>query len=323
MRGCFGGCTFCSHPPALPLETVDMDELYDLPFNRAPHPMYGDASVPAYETVKNSLVIMRGCFGGCTFCSITEHEGRVIQTARPRACCARCARCAAQGEFHGVITDLGGPTANMYKMRCKDEKNETKCRRLSCVHPGICENLETDHGPLIDLMKRVREEPGVKHVFIASGVRYDLASRHARPEFIEELRAHHTGGQLSVAPEHVTRRHAAQDEEAGDRELRALRRGVPLRDRGGRQGAVPRPLLHHRPPGLDADDMVELALYLKKKGYRPRQVQDFIPTPMSMATTMYYTGHRSAHDEAVLHGQGAAREAHAEGAAPLLGSGAA
>jgi len=169
-----GGVWF--NPPSLPLETADMDELYDLPFNRAPHPMYGDASVPAFETVKNSLVIMRGCFGGCTFCSITEHEGRVIQNRSAESVLRELRAMRRQGEWNGVVSDLGGPTANMYQMRCEDEKYESKCRRMSCLHPGICEHLKTDHGPLIDLMRRVREADGVRKVFIASGVRYDLAA---------------------------------------------------------------------------------------------------------------------------------------------------
>ncbi len=192
------------NPPALPLETAEMDELYDLPFNRAPHPMYRSEVVPAFETVKDSLVIMRGCFGGCTFCSITEHEGRVIQNRSAESVLRELRAMRRSGDWSGVVSDLGGPTANMYQMRCEDEKYESKCRRLSCVHPGICEHLKTDHGPLIDLMRLVRKEPGVKHVHVASGVRTDLVVDGTRgQEYLEELTRHHVGGQLSVAPEHV------------------------------------------------------------------------------------------------------------------------
>ncbi len=167
------------NPPALPLDTEQMDELYDLPFNRAPHPMYGDERVPAFETVKHSLVIMRGCFGGCTFCSITEHEGRVIQNRSADSILRELRTLRRMPDFRGVLSDLGGPTANMYEMKCEDEKFESKCRRLSCVHPGVCEHLKTDHGPLIDLMKKVRKAEGIRHVHVASGVRTDLVVERA------------------------------------------------------------------------------------------------------------------------------------------------
>jgi uncharacterized radical SAM protein YgiQ len=279
------------NPPALPLETAEMDELYDLPFNRAPHPGYGDQRVPAFETVKDSLVIMRGCFGGCTFCSITEHEGRVIQNRSAESVLRELRAMRRSGEWNGVVSDLGGPTANMYQMRCEDEKYESKCRRLSCVHPGICEHLKTDHGPLIDLMRRVRKEPGVKHVHVASGVRTDLVVDGERgQEYLEELTRHHVGGQLSVAPEHVS-----------DDTLKLMKKpGIESYDRfteqfrnasaacGKEQYLIPYFISGH--PGSKLEDMVELAMYLKKKGVRPRQVQDFIPTPMSLAATMYHSG---------------------------------
>ena len=189
------------NPPALPLAESEMDALYDLPFVRRPHWGYGDEKIPAFETVKHSIVTMRGCFGGCTFCSITEHEGRIIQSRSADNVLREVRALSRMEGFRGTITDVGGPTANMYKMRCKDDETEHACRRLSCVHPGICENLVTDHAPLVDLLRRVRAEPGVERVYVASGVRYDLAARS--PEFIRELARHHTGGQLSVAPEHT------------------------------------------------------------------------------------------------------------------------
>lgn len=284
-----GGVYF--NPPAMPLDTATMDELYDLPFNRAPHPMYADAPVPAFETVKNSLVIMRGCFGGCTFCSITEHEGRVIQNRSADSVLRELRTMRRQGGWNGVLSDLGGPTANMYQMRCEDQKFESKCRRLSCVHPGICEHLKTDHGPLIDLMKKVRAEPGVKHVHVASGVRTDLVVDGVRgQEYLEELTRHHVGGQLSVAPEHVSddtlKLMKKPPIESYDRFTEAFRCASDAA--GKEQYLIPYFISGH--PGSTLKDMIAQAQYLKRKGYRPRQVQDFIPTPMSLAATMYHTG---------------------------------
>jgi uncharacterized radical SAM protein YgiQ len=283
------------NPPALPLEdgagsggaAVSMDELYDLPFTRVPHPMYTER-IPGYETVKHSLVLMRGCFGGCTFCSITEHEGRVIQNRSAESVLREIRALRRQGDFRGTITDLGGPTANMYRLACKSPEIESKCRRLSCVHPGVCENLRTDHGPLIDLMRRVRQEDGVRHVFIASGVRYDLAER--APEYVEELARHHVGGQLSVAPEHVSPRVLEKMKKPGIESYERFQRmfACASQDAGKEQYDIPYFISGH--PGSTLEDMVDLALWLKKNGRRPRQVQDFIPTPMAMATCMYHTG---------------------------------
>jgi uncharacterized radical SAM protein YgiQ len=283
------------NPPAFPLEdgagsgggAVSMDELYDLPFTRVPHPMY-DEPIPGYETVKHSLVLMRGCFGGCTFCSITEHEGRVIQNRSAESVLREIRALRRQGDFRGTITDLGGPTANMYKLACKSPEIESKCRRLSCVHPGVCENLRTDHGPLIQLMQRVRKEDGVKHVFIASGVRYDLAERS--PEYVEELARHHVGGQLSVAPEHVSPRVLEKMKKPGIESYERFQTmfACASKDAGKEQYDIPYFISGH--PGSTLEDMVDLALWLKKNGRRPRQVQDFIPTPMAMATCMYHTG---------------------------------
>jgi uncharacterized radical SAM protein YgiQ len=275
------------NPPALPLETKDMDAIYDLPFARQAHWSYSDR-VPAFETVKHSIVTMRGCFGGCTFCSITEHEGRVIQSRSEASVLREVRTLQRMGDFRGTISDLGGPTANMYRMKCKSEEIESKCRLLSCVHPGICDNLVTDHGPLVRLMKRVREEPGVKKTFIASGVRYDLAERS--PEFIRELATHHTGGQLSVAPEHsrteVLDKMWKPPVESYERFAEQFQ--CASSDAGKEQHLVPYFISGH--PGSTLADMVHLALWLKERSMRPRQVQDFIPTPMAMATSMYHTG---------------------------------
>ncbi|MCC7534855.1 MAG: YgiQ family radical SAM protein [Deltaproteobacteria bacterium] len=275
------------NPPALPLEEREMDELYDLPFQRRAHFSYAEP-IPAFETVKHSIVTMRGCFGGCTFCSITEHEGRIIQS-RSEASVLREVRALSRMEgFSGVITDVGGPTANMYKMTCKDDETEAACRRLSCVHPGICENLVTDHDPLVGLLKKVREQPGIKRVFVASGIRYDLAERS--PAFVAELAAHHTGGQLSVAPEHtdpdVLMRMKKPGIESYERFAQAFCRASE--QAGKDQYLVPYFIVGH--PGSTMKDTIALALYLKQNGMRPRQVQEFIPTPMAIATAMYHTG---------------------------------
>jgi uncharacterized radical SAM protein YgiQ len=264
-----------------------MDELYDLPFARAAHPSY-DAPIPAFETVKHSIVTMRGCFGGCSFCSITEHEGRVIQSRSAESVLREVRALRRMGDFRGVISDLGGPTANMYQMRCRDERIESACRRTSCVHPKVCENLITDHAPLVQLLKRVRSEPGVKKVFIASGVRYDLAE--LSPEFVTDLAEHHTGGQLSVAPEHVDPEVLDKMKKPGVASYERFRdMFTRASEAGGKdQHLVPYYISGH--PGSTLDSMVELALHLKARGVKPRQVQDFIPTPMSMATSMYHTG---------------------------------
>jgi uncharacterized radical SAM protein YgiQ len=280
--------------PAFPLSEAEMDELYDAPYTRMPHWSYEGAKIPAFETIKHSVVTMRGCFGGCTFCSITEHEGRSIQSRSEASILREVRQMQRAGDaigFKGVLSDLGGPTANMYKMTCRSDDIERACRKLSCVYPGICENLVTDHGPLISLMKRVREEPGIKRVMIASGVRYDLADQGSKGgKFIEELAKHHTGGQLSVAPEH-NEDHVLKKMKKpaiGAYERFAERFQCASDDAGKEQYLIPYFISGH--PGSTIDDMISLAQYLKARGMRPRQVQDFIPTPMSMATCMHITG---------------------------------
>jgi uncharacterized radical SAM protein YgiQ len=276
------------NPPSLPLDEGQMDALYDLPFVRRPHWAYADERVPAFETIKHSIVTMRGCFGGCTFCSITEHEGRIIQSRSADSVLREVRALTRLDDFRGTITDVGGPTANMYKMSCKDDATEHACRRLSCVHPGICENLVTDHGPLVDLLRRVRTEKGVDHAFVASGVRYDLAVRS--PEFIRDLARYHTGGQVSVAPEHsnpeVLDKMKKPPIEHYERFAQAF---CQASEQAGKdQYLVPYFITAH--PGSTLKDTIELALYLKGQNLRPRQVQDFIPTPMAIATAMYFTG---------------------------------
>jgi uncharacterized radical SAM protein YgiQ len=276
------------NPPALPLSEAEMDRIYDLPYTRRPHPSYTEP-IPAYEMIKDSVTLMRGCFGGCTFCSITAHQGRIIQSRSQESVLREARKLAADPEFPGIISDIGGPTANMYQMRCTRPEVEAKCKRLSCVHPTICKLLGTDHGPLIELMRRARTEPGIRKVLVASGVRMDLAQ--LSPEYMRELAEHHVGGHLKVAPEHtdpqvlsLMKKPENGNFESFARDFRkaSQQAGKP------KQYLVPYYIASH--PGSDLHAMIDLAVFLKRNGYRPDQVQDFIPAPFDIATCMYYTG---------------------------------
>ena len=277
------------NPPALPLSTEEMDYVFGMPFSRVPHTAYGDARIPAYEMIRFSVNIMRGCFGGCTFCSITEHEGRIIQNRSEESILEEVEkiRDSVPG-FTGVISDLGGPTANMYRLACKSREIEAACRLPSCVYPGICKNLNTDHSALTALYRRVRELPGVKKVLVASGLRYDLAVED--PEYVRELVSHHVGGYLKIAPEHT---------EQGPLD-KMMKPGIGSYDRfkamfekfseeaGKEQYLIPYFIAAH--PGTTDEDMVNLALWLKKNNFRADQVQAFYPSPMATATAMYHSG---------------------------------
>jgi uncharacterized radical SAM protein YgiQ len=282
-----GDRTVVINPPELPLEEEEMDAVYDLPYTRRPHPGYTEP-IPAWEMIKDSITIMRGCFGGCTFCSITMHQGRTIQNRSEASILKEARGLTEQPDFKGTISDIGGPTANMYRMRCTKPEVEKVCRRLSCIHPTICKLLGTDHAPTIDLMKQVRELPGVRRVNVQSGVRTDLAVRS--PEYLEELSAHHVGGHLKVAPEHTSPRVLAlmkkPEIEGFDEFAEAFQ--AASRRAGKEQYLVPYFIASH--PGSTVEDMIHLAEFLKARGYRPRQVQDFIPAPMDIATCMYFTG---------------------------------
>jgi uncharacterized radical SAM protein YgiQ len=276
------------NPPALPLEEHEMDEVYGLPFTRRPHPAYGNARIPAFEVVETSVQIMRGCFGGCTFCSITAHEGRIIQSRSKESIVGEIKLLAAQPGFKGTVSDIGGPTANMYQMKCTRPEVEAKCRRLSCVHPTVCKLLGTDHGPLKEVMREARSVAGVKRVLVASGVRMDLARKD--PEYLQELAAHHVGGHLKVAPEHtdpevlrLMKKPSADDYVEFDKEFQAASRRV-----GKKQYTVPYFIASH--PGSGVAEMIELAVFLKQNSYKPDQVQDFIPSPFDIAACMYHTG---------------------------------
>ncbi|MGC4007324.1 MAG: YgiQ family radical SAM protein [Pirellulales bacterium] len=235
------------NPPAYPLTQGEMDRVYGLPFTRRPHPAYGKEKIPAWDVIKTSVQIMRGCFGGCTFCSITAHEGRIIQSRSQQSVMAEIRKMAAEPGFTGVISNIGGPTANMYEMKCTRPEVEAKCRRLSCVHPTICKLLGTDHGPLIELMRAAREEPGVNKVLIASGIRMDLARRD--PVYMRELAAHHVGGYLKVAPEHVDEHTLDLMKKPGAEDFLEFDAEFKKASRAGRQKAVSRSVLHRQPPG--------------------------------------------------------------------------
>ena len=277
------------NPPPIPMTTEEMDYVFGMPYQRVPHPVYGKQKIPAYEMIRFSVNIMRGCFGGCTFCSITEHEGRIIQNRSEASVLKEIEdiRDKVKG-FTGVISDLGGPTANMYRLGCASKAIEAACRKPSCVYPGICSNLHTDHGPLVRMYRRARAIPGVKKILIGSGLRYDLAVR--APEYVKELVTHHVGGYLKIAPEHT---------ESGPLS-KMMKPGIGTYDRfkqmfeqfseeaGKKQYLIPYFIAAH--PGTTDDDMMNLAVWLKRNGFKADQVQTFYPSPMATATAMYHSG---------------------------------
>jgi uncharacterized radical SAM protein YgiQ len=275
------------NPPPIPLTTAEMDHVFGLPYARAPHPAYCGAKIPAWEMIRFSINIMRGCFGGCTFCSITEHEGRIIQSRSEESILHEIEeiRDKAPG-FTGIISDLGGPTANMYRMACKDKGIEAACRRLSCVYPDICPNLETDHGPLIHLYRSARQVKGVKKILIGSGLRYDLAVRS--PEYVKELVSHHVGGYLKIAPEHTEEGPLAAMMKPGIGTYDKFKRlfDAASKAAGKEQYLIPYFIAAH--PGTTDEDMLELALWLKRNDFRLDQVQTFLPTPLALATAMWH-----------------------------------
>jgi uncharacterized radical SAM protein YgiQ len=284
-----GNCDVWINPPPVPLQSGEMDAVYELPYTRKPHPHYGQARIPAYEMIKFSITIQRGCFGGCSFCSITEHEGRIIQNRSEGSVLREIERVRDNTPgFTGHITDIGGPTANMYRLACRSREIEAACRKPSCVFPDVCPNLGTNHAPLIQLYRKARALPGVKKISIASGVRYDLAVRS--PEYVKELVTHHVGGYLKIAPEHVSEGPLSLMMKPGigtyDRFKQLFDRYS--REAGKEQYLIPYFIAAH--PGTTDEDMLELALWLKQNGFRADQVQAFLPSPMATATTMYHTG---------------------------------
>ncbi len=277
------------NPPPIPLTTKEMDYIYDLSYARKPHPAYGGAKIPAWEMIRFSVNIMRGCFGGCTFCSITEHEGRIIQNRSEESILKEIEDIRDKVEgFTGVISDLGGPTANMYRLSCKSESIEQACRKLSCVYPGICENLNTDHSALVHLYRKARQIKGVKKILIGSGLRYDLAVKS--PEYVKELVQHHVGGYLKIAPEHSEENVLSKMMKPGMgvyNEFKAMFEKYS-KEAGKEQYLIPYFIAAH--PGATDEDMLKLALWLKQNDFRLDQVQNFTPTPMAMATAMYHSG---------------------------------
>lgn len=276
------------NPPPIPLTTEEMDYVFASPYARVPHPAYGGEKIPAYEMIRFSVNIMRGCFGGCTFCSITEHEGRIIQSRSHESILHEIEEMRNVPGFTGVVSDLGGPTANMYRLACKSHEIEKHCRKPSCVFPGICENLDTDHSSLIELYRKARSLPGVKKILIASGLRYDLAVES--PEYVKELVTHHVGGYLKIAPEHTERGPLDKMMKPGIGAYDKFKRMFEKysKEAGKEQYLIPYFIAAH--PGTTDEDMMNLALWLKANGFRADQVQAFYPSPMASATAMYHSG---------------------------------
>lgn len=276
------------NPPPIPLTTAELDNIYALPYSRLPHPSYGDAKIPAYEMIRFSVNIMRGCFGGCTFCSITAHEGRIVQNRSQQSILREIEEIRDRTPgFTGIISDLGGPTANMYRLHCRNPKTAAACRKLSCIYPKICPNMSTSHRELIELYRAARELPGIKKVLIASGVRYDLAIKDV--DYVKELVSFHVGGYLKIAPEHIAPEPLAKMMKPG---IASYQRFKELFDKYSllahkEQYLIPYFIAAH--PGTTNEDMLALALWLKANNFRLDKVQNFLPTPMTLATTMYHT----------------------------------
>ena len=276
------------NPPPIPLETEELDWVFEQPYKRVPHPSYGESKIPAYDMIRFSVNIMRGCFGGCTFCSITEHEGRIIQSRSEQSILDEVEKIRdLTPGFTGVISDLGGPTANMYRLNCKDKKIEETCRRPSCVYPSICVNLETDHKHTTQLYRKTRELEGVKKVVVASGLRYDLAVKD--PEYVKELVTHHVGGYLKIAPEHSEDGPLTKMMKPGMGTYYEFKEMFERfsKEADKKQYLIPYFISAH--PGATNEDMMSLGLWLKNNDFRVDQVQNFYPSPMASATTMYYT----------------------------------
>jgi uncharacterized radical SAM protein YgiQ len=272
---------------SVPLTTEEMDRLHELPYAYAAHPCYR-APIPALTSIAGSVTINRGCSGGCSFCALTIHQGKDVTSRSTESVLREVASLADRPGTHGIVSDLGGPTANMFHMKCNNEAANKVCRRVSCLHPVRCKHYGTDHGPYLDLLRQARELPGIRKVYVNSGIRYDLADLD--DTFVEELARHHVQGQLSVAPEH-----------AGGRALHMMRKPAieyftrfmnrfreANRKEGRKQYLVPYFQCAH--PGVGAEETIDLALYMKEQGLRPRQVQMFIPTPATISTAIFVSG---------------------------------
>jgi uncharacterized radical SAM protein YgiQ len=281
------GKAVVQNPPALPLTTAEMDAVYGLPFTKRAHPSYKEP-IPALEMIKDSIVIHRGCFGGCSFCSLTLHQGRFIQSRSAASVEKEAADLLKTPRHPGNISDLGAPSANMYEMRGKDMEVCKACKKLSCVHPVICPNLDTDHKPLLALMRRVRAIKGLKKAFVASGIRMDLALKCG--EYISEIARFHTGGQLKVAPEHISPKVLSVMKKPSVEVFKEFANKFLAESKkaGKEQYLVLYFISAH--PGSTLEDMAELAVFLKERNIRPQQINDFLPAPMELATSIYFTG---------------------------------
>ena len=283
----YGNRYLCVYPPSMPLAEKKLDSLYDLPFTRLPHSKYKE-KIAAYEMIKFSITALRGCFGGCSFCSLSAHQGKEVQSRSTESILKEVRNVTKMKDFTGHISDIGGPTANMYKMYCNDNKIKSVCKKLSCIYPGICKYLKTDHTDLIKMLQRVRKEKNIKKVFVASGVRFDIANLSR--EYIRELARYHVSGQLKVAPEHCDSKvlHLMKKNPFSDFEKFKERFLEESKRAGLKQFLVPYFMSSH--PGCTKTEQISLYEYLKKNNLRPRQVQEFMPIPLTLAADMYYTG---------------------------------
>jgi uncharacterized radical SAM protein YgiQ len=275
------------NPPAMPLDEEQLDRIYDLPFTKLPHPSYREA-IPAYAQIKFSITSHRGCCGGCAFCAITHHQGKTIQSRSEQSVRDELDRLSRHPDFRGTVTDVGGPTANMYGMRCSNPQAQAACRRESCLYPQICKHLDTRDDRAVDLLRKLRKHPAVKHLFIASGIRFDLLNR--QPDYFADLIKHHVGGLLKVAPESsspkVTKVMRKPGPQVFEQFLQRFRE--QSQKLGKKQSVIPYFISSH--PGCTLDDMIDVALFLKEHNLRVEQVQEFTPTPGSLATCIYHTG---------------------------------
>jgi uncharacterized radical SAM protein YgiQ len=279
------------NPPALPLSTEELDSIYDLPFTKEQHPSYKQR-IPAADMIRFSVASTRGCFGGCSFCAITLHQGRIVQSRSEKSVLTEVEELTKVNGFKGIVSDIGGPTANMYQLRCRSTEIQSKCRKLSCVHPKVCPQLHTDHTPQVEMLEKARKIPGIRKIHIASGLRYDIAhaDQKSGQKYLRDLITHHVGGHLKVAPEHM------------DEEVLHLMKKPGLRnfdefvsyfqevskEIGKEQYVVPYFISGF--PGTTHEQMEKVYNYLQEKGWNLQQVQAFIPTPMTLATAMYWTG---------------------------------
>ncbi len=279
------------NPPSKPLSQEEMDQVYDLPYCRTWHPMYDEAGgIPAFSEIKFSLVSNRGCFGGCNFCALTFHQGRIIQTRSHESILREAVQMTAEKDFKGYIHDVGGPTANFRQPSCEQQLKRGVCKNRQCLFPVPCKNLKVSHKDYVELLRKLRALPRVKKVFIRSGIRFDYVMSDPSDEFLRELVKHHISGQLKVAPEHVSNRVLEKMGKPEHRVYQSFVEKYRAMNQVCQKNQFLVPYLMSSHPGCTMKDAVELAEYLRELGYMPEQVQDFYPTPSTISTCMYYTG---------------------------------